>query len=109
MIDSKQTSRVVLQVLPHMGAGGLVRGAIDAAAAQVKAGWRLLQDKFSGRAVYVNGDMVTDTRPDEETGEVIEPPPLSQALADMGWRKCYLLLSLVLSRRCLGNGDCITL
>ena len=60
--------------------------------AQVKAGWRLLQDKFSGRAVYVNGDMVTDTRPDEETGEVIEPPPLSQALADMGWRKCYLPL-----------------
>ena len=52
MIDSKQTSRVVLQVLPHMSAGGLVRGAIDAAAAQVKAGWTALVASEGGYGTH---------------------------------------------------------
>ena len=43
--------RVVLQVLPHMAAGGLVRGAIDVAGAQVKAGWTALVASEGGHGV----------------------------------------------------------
>ena len=51
MIDTKMPMQVVLQVLPHMGAGGLVRGAIDAAAAQVGAGWVALVASAGGNGV----------------------------------------------------------
>ena len=51
MIDTKMPMQVVLQVLPHMGAGGLVRGAIDAAAAQVGAGWVALVASEGGNGV----------------------------------------------------------
>ncbi|SVD65180.1 uncharacterized protein METZ01_LOCUS418034, partial [marine metagenome] len=51
MIDNKISTRVVLQVLPHMGAGGLVRGAIDSAAAQVGAGWVALVASEGGHGV----------------------------------------------------------
>ena len=51
MIDNKTATRVVLQVLPHMGAGGLVRGAIDSAAAQVGAGWVALVASEGGHGV----------------------------------------------------------
>ena len=51
MIDNKISTRVVLQVLPHMGAGGLVRGAIDSAAAQGGAGWVALVASEGGHGV----------------------------------------------------------
>ncbi|MFP6718514.1 MAG: glycosyl transferase, partial [Alphaproteobacteria bacterium] len=51
MIDNKISTRVVLQVLPHMNAGGLVRGAIDSAAAQVGAGWAALVASEGGHGV----------------------------------------------------------
>jgi len=51
MIDTKMPMQVVLQVLPHMGAGGLVRGAIEAAAAQVGAGWAALVASEGGNGV----------------------------------------------------------
>ncbi len=40
---------VVLQVLPHLDAGGVVRGAIDVAAAQAAAGWTPLVASRGGR------------------------------------------------------------
>ena len=51
MIDTKMPMQVVLQVLPHMGAGGLVRGAIEAATAQVRAGWVALVASEGGNGV----------------------------------------------------------
>ncbi len=51
MIDTKMPMQVVLQVLPHMDAGGLVRGAIDAATAQVRAGWIALVASEGGNGV----------------------------------------------------------
>jgi len=51
MTDNKVSMGVVLQVLPHMAAGGLVRGAIDVAGAQVKAGWTALVASEGGHGV----------------------------------------------------------
>ena len=52
MTDNKVSTKVVLQVLPHLAAGGLVRGAIDVAAAQVEAGWTALVASEGGHGVH---------------------------------------------------------
>lgn len=51
MVSSNSSSKVVLQVLPHMGAGGVVRGAIDVATAQVEKGWTALVASEGGPGV----------------------------------------------------------
>ena len=43
---------VILQVLPHMGAGGVPRGVIDIASAVVEAGWTALVASEGGHGVH---------------------------------------------------------
>ena len=43
---------VILQVLPHMGSGGVPRGVIDIASAQVEAGWTAMVASEGGYGVH---------------------------------------------------------
>lgn len=52
MTSTNLSSPVILQVLPHMGSGGVPRGVIDIASAQVDAGWTALVASQGGYGVH---------------------------------------------------------
>ena len=52
MTITNLSAPVILQVLPHMGAGGVPRGVIDIASALVEAGWTALVASEGGYGVH---------------------------------------------------------
>ena len=52
MTRTNHCTPVILQVLPHMGSGGVPRGVIDIASAQVEAGWTALVASEGGYGVH---------------------------------------------------------
>ena len=52
MTSTNLSAPVILQVLPHMGSGGVPRGVIDIASAQVEAGWTALVASQGGYGVH---------------------------------------------------------
>lgn len=52
MTSTNRYTPVILQILPHMDSGGVPRGVIDIASAQVKAGWTALVASEGGYGVH---------------------------------------------------------
>ena len=52
MTVTSPSNPVILQVLPHMGAGGVPRGVIDIASAVVESGWTALVASEGGYGVH---------------------------------------------------------